>query len=51
MTVREDSNRGGLNAVDEVLYVDVKDQKGPLVDNGIEQTRQFAHEVLQAIKE
>lgn len=38
----------GLNAVDSVLRIEVKDMKGPLVDKGIEQTRAFAHEFLLA---
>jgi flavodoxin len=48
--LRDMAKDRGLNAVDKVLYVEVKDQKGPLADNGIEQTKQFAHEFLQAIK-
>jgi flavodoxin len=48
--LRDKAKERGLNAVDKVLYVEVKDQKGPLVDNGIEQTKQFVHEFLQAIR-
>ena len=48
--LRDKAKDRGLNAVDKVLAVEVKDQKGPLADNGIEQTKQFAHEFLQAIK-
>ena len=48
--LRDKAKDRGLNAVDKVLYVEVKDQKGPLADNGIEQTKQFAHEILQAMK-
>jgi len=40
----------GLNALDSVLFVEVKDVKGPLVDTGIEKTKQFTHEILQSIK-
>jgi hypothetical protein len=36
--------------VDKVLYVEVKDQKGPLVDTGVEQTKQFAREFIQTLK-
>ena len=36
----------GLNAVEEVLRVGVKDLKGPLVPGGIEQTRAFAADFL-----
>jgi flavodoxin len=48
--LRDKAKDRGLNAVEKVLAVEVKDQKGPLVDNGIEQSKQFAHEVLQAMK-
>ncbi len=40
----------GLNAIDQVLFVEVKDVKGPLVDTGLEKAKQFTHEVLQSIK-
>ncbi len=40
----------GLNAVDSVLFVEVKDVKGPLVDTGIEKAKRFTHDVLQSIK-
>lgn len=39
----------GLNAMDSVLFVEVKDVKGPLVDTGLEKARQFTHEVLRKI--
>jgi flavodoxin len=40
----------GLMAYDQVLYVEVKDIKGPLVDTGIEKARQFVHAFLQTLK-
>jgi len=48
--LRDLAKSRGLNAVDAVLAVGVKDQKGPLVDDGIEKTKQFAHEFLQTLK-
>ena len=48
--LRDKAKELGLNAVDKVLYVEVKGQKGPLAENGVEQTKQFVHEFLQAIK-
>jgi hypothetical protein len=48
--LRDKAKDRGLNVLDEVLAVEVKDQKGPLADNGIEQTKRFAQEFLQAIK-
>ena len=48
--LRDQAKARGLNAVDAVLSVGVKDQKGPLVDDGLEKTKQFAHEFLQALK-
>ena len=40
----------GLSAVDNVLRVEVKDSKGPLVDDGLARTKQFTHEFLQGLK-
>ena len=48
--LRDLAKARGLNVVDAVLSVGVKDQKGPLVDDGLEKTKQFAHEFLQALK-
>ena len=48
--LRDMAKARGLNAVDKILYVEVKDAKGPLVDTGVEQTKQFAHEFLQSIR-
>lgn len=39
-----------FNVVDKVLCIEVKDSKGPLVDTGVEQTKQFTHEFLQNVK-
>ena len=47
--LRDMAKARGLNVVDKVLYVEVKDQKGPLVDTGVEQTKQFAHEFIQTL--
>ena len=38
----------GLSAVEQVLYVEVKDLKGPLVDTGIEKARQFIRDFLKS---
>ena len=48
--LRDLAKARGLNAVDAVLAVPVKDQKGPLVDDGLEKTKQFAHEFVQTLK-
>ena len=48
--LRDLAKARGLNAVDSVLAVGVKNQKGPLVDDGLEKTRQFSHEFLQILK-
>jgi len=46
-TIRE----RGLAAYDQVLYVEVKDGwKGPLVEDGIEKTKKFVHELLLTVK-
>jgi menaquinone-dependent protoporphyrinogen IX oxidase len=39
----------GLNALENHLWVDVKGMKGPLVDTGIEQTKQFTRETLRSL--
>lgn len=44
--LRDMARARGLDAVDKVLYAEVKDTKGPLVDDAIEKTKLFAHEVL-----
>ncbi len=48
--LRDIAKDGGLNVVDKVLHVPVKDMKGPLADNAIEQTKQFVHEFVSAMK-
>lgn len=37
----------GLNAVENHLWVDVKGNKGPLVDTGVDKTKQFTREILK----
>ncbi len=37
----------GLSPVEQVLYVEVKDLKGPLVDTGIEKARQYIRDYLK----
>jgi len=39
----------GLNAIDRHLWVDVKGNKGPLVENAIEETKQFTRDVLRTM--
>jgi flavodoxin len=48
--LRDKATDRGLKAVDMVLAVEVGDQKGPLVEGGIEQTKQFTHDFLEKIK-
>ena len=48
--LRDLAKARGLSAVDAVLSVSVKDQKGPLVDDGVEKSKQFAHDFLQTLK-
>jgi menaquinone-dependent protoporphyrinogen IX oxidase len=48
--LRDMARSRGLNTVDMVLSVGVKDQRGPLVDDGLEKTKQFVHDFLQALK-
>lgn len=48
--LRDFAKSRGLNVVDKVLHVPVKDMKGPLVDNAIEQTKEFVHEFVSTAK-
>ncbi len=40
----------GLNAVENQLWVGVTGLKGPLVDTGVEETRQFTRNILASLK-
>lgn len=48
--LRDLAKARGLSAVDAVLAVPVIDQKGPLAEDGVHKTKQFAHEVLSTLK-
>ena len=48
--LRELAKAKGLSTIDNYLWVEVKDQKGPLVESGVEKTKQFTREVLQSLK-
>ena len=39
----------GFSAIEPVLYVEVKDLKGPLVDTGIERARRYVREFLKTL--
>ena len=40
----------GLNALENRLWVEVKGNKGPLVESGVEKTKQFTCEMLLSLK-
>jgi len=40
----------GLNAIENRLWVEVKGNKGPLVESGVEETKQFTREMLLSLK-
>jgi len=40
----------GLNAVENRLWVEVKGNKGPLVESGVEKTKQFTREMFLSLK-
>ena len=48
--LRDMAKGRGLSAVDSYLWVEVKESKGPLVDSGVEKTKQFTHEIAQSLK-
>jgi hypothetical protein len=50
LKLRDLAKDRGLSAVDNVLRVEVKNSKGPLVDDGLARTKQFTHEFLQGLK-
>lgn len=48
--LRDLAKARGLNAREQVLRVTVKETKGPLVDNAIEDTKKFVHEFVTSLK-
>lgn len=48
--LRDIARARGFNVVEKVLHVPVKDSKGPLVDDGIELTKQYTHEFVEILK-
>jgi len=48
--LRDLAKERGLNVVDRVLHVAVKDMKGPLVDNAVDQTKEYVREFVSAMK-
>jgi hypothetical protein len=40
----------GMNVVEIHLWVDVKGMKGPLVETGVEKTKQFVHNFIATLK-
>lgn len=48
--LRDLAKARGLNVVDKILHVTVKDMKGPLADNAIEVTKQYTHEFVETLK-
>ncbi len=47
--LRDLARSEGLNAVENHLWVDVKGIKGPLVDTGVEKTKQFTQDMLKKL--
>jgi menaquinone-dependent protoporphyrinogen IX oxidase len=48
--LRDFARSEGLNAVENHLWVDVKGMKGPLVETGVEKTKQFTHDILLSLR-
>ncbi len=48
--LRDLAKSRGLNAVESHLWVEVKGLKGPLVETGVEKTRQFTRDMLRSLK-
>jgi flavodoxin len=49
--LRDLAKSSGLNAIENCLWVEVKGMKGPLVERGVENTKQFAHDILLSLKD
>ena len=47
--LRDLARSEGFNAVENHLWVDVKGNKGPLVETGVEKTKQFTHDILSKV--
>jgi menaquinone-dependent protoporphyrinogen IX oxidase len=48
--LRDLAKAKGLSALDNYLWVEVRTEKGPLVETGVEKTKQFTREMLQSLK-
>jgi menaquinone-dependent protoporphyrinogen IX oxidase len=48
--LRDLAKAKGLSALDNYLWVEVRTEKGPLVETGVEKTKQFTRETLQSLK-
>jgi menaquinone-dependent protoporphyrinogen IX oxidase len=48
--LRDLAKAKGLNALDSYLWVEVKTEKGPLIETGAEKSKQFAKDTLQSLK-
>lgn len=48
--LRDLARSRGLIAVEDCLWVEVKGMKGPLVETGVEKTKQFARDMLRSLR-
>ncbi len=48
--LRDFARARGLNAMEEVLNVQVKDMKGPLIEGGLELAKEFTHKFVGNLK-
>jgi menaquinone-dependent protoporphyrinogen IX oxidase len=48
--LRDLAKAKGLSPLDNYLWVEVRTEKGPLVETGVEKTKQFTREMLQSLK-
>ena len=49
--LRDLAKSRGLNAVENHLWVEVKGMKGPLVETGVENAKQFVRDILLSLKD
>lgn len=48
--LRDEARKIGLNAVEDLLWVNVQGMKGPRVETGVEKTNHFTHDLLVSLQ-
>ncbi len=48
--LRDLAKAKGLDALDNFLWVEVKESEGPLVETGVDKTKKFTHDIVSTLK-